>query len=235
MNAAETGELFEGLSTPHVADACLRSGLEVRVAPAGVHALDPSIRVAGPVRPVRHYGSVDIFLEALEQSSPGEVMVVDNAGRQDEACVGDLIVSECKLAALAGMVIWGLHRDTPELLEIRLAVFSLGACPTGPLRLDPREPEALVSARVGGWIVDAADVAIGDADGALFVPAARAGEVAALARSIRDTERAQSDRMRRGTSLRAQLQFSDYLVRRSATPALTFRDHLRRIGGAIEE
>jgi regulator of RNase E activity RraA len=235
MNAAEIGELFEGLSTPHVADACLRSGLEVRCAPAGVHALDPSIRVAGPVRPVRHYGSVDIFLEALEQSSPGEVMVVDNAGRRDEACVGDLIVLECKLAALAGMVIWGLHRDAPELLDIGLPVLSLGVCPTGPLRLDPREPEALVSARVGGWIVDAADVAIGDANGALFVPAARAEEVAALGRSIRDTERAQSDRMRLGTPLRAQLRFSDYLVRRSANPALTFREHLRRIGGAIEE
>lgn len=235
MDAAEKGELFEGLSTPHVADACLRSGLDVRCAPAGVYALGPSIRVAGPVRPVRHYGSVDIFLEALEQASPGEVMVVDNAGRLDEACVGDLIVLECKLAALAGMVIWGLHRDAPELLEIGLPVFSLGACPTGPLRLDPRDPEALVSARVGGWIVDAGDVAIGDANGALFVPAARAEEVAALARSIRDTERAQSGRMRLGTSLRAQLRFSDYLARRSANPALTFRDHLRRIGGAIEE
>jgi len=235
VKAAEIGELFEGLSTPHVADACVRSGLEVRCAPVGVRALDPSIRVAGPVRPVRHYGSVDIFLEALEQSAPGEVMVIDNAGRQDEACVGDLIVLECKLAALAGMVIWGLHRDAPELLEIGLPVFSLGASPTGPLRLDPRGPEALVSARVGVWIVDAADVAIGDANGALFVPAARAEEVAALARSIRDTERAQSGRMRLGTSLRAQLRFSDYLVRRSANPALTFRDHLRRIGGAIEE
>jgi regulator of RNase E activity RraA len=235
MTAAEIGELFEGLSTPHVADACLRSGLEVRCTPPGVHALDRSIRAAGLVRPVRHYGSVDIFLEALEQSSPGEIMVIDNAGRQDEACVGDLIVLECKLAALAGMVIWGLHRDAPELLEIGLPVFSLGACPTGPLRLDPRDPEALVSARIGGWIVDAADVAIGDANGALFVPAARAEEVATLARSIRDTERAQSDRMRAGTPLRAQLRFSDYLVRRSGNPALTFRDHLRRTGGAIEE
>jgi regulator of RNase E activity RraA len=184
---------------------------------------------------VRHYGSVDIFLEALEQASPGEVMVIDNAGRRDEACVGDLIVLETKLAGLAGIVIWGLHRDTQELLEIGLPIYSLGDCPTGPLRLDPREADALVSARIGGFAVGAADIAMGDANGVLFVPAARAQEIAALAGSIRETERAQVEKMRRGTSLRAQLRFSDFLARRSENPAVTFRDHLRRIGGAIEE
>jgi 4-hydroxy-4-methyl-2-oxoglutarate aldolase len=235
MDATGITALLQDLSTPHVADACLRSGVDVRCAPPDVRALSPSGRAAGRVRPVRHYGSVDIFLEALERASPGEIMVIDNAGRRDEACVGDLIVLETKGAGLAGMVIWGLHRDTPELLEIGLPVFSLGGCSTGPLRLEPREADALVSAHVGGWTVGADDVAMGDANGVLFVPAARAEEIAALARSIRDTERAQSEKMRRGTSLRSQLQFSDFLARRSANAAVTFRDHLRRIGGAIEE
>lgn len=235
MDASGAAALFEGLTTPHVADACLRSGVDVRCAPSDVRALGRSGRVAGRVRPVRHYGSVDIFLEALEQASPGEVMVIDNAGRRDEACVGDLIVLETKLAGLAGIVIWGLHRDTQELLEIRLPVYSLGDCPTGPLRLDPREADALVSARVGGFAVGAADIAMADANGVLFVPAVRAQEIAALAGSIRETERAQAEKMRRGTSLRAQLRFSDFLARRSENPAVTFRDHLRRIGGAIEE
>ena len=44
-----------------------------------------------------------------------------------------------------------------------------------------------------------------------------------------------SEQMRGGTSLRAQLQFSDFIARRSSNPALSFRQHLRRIGGAIEE
>ncbi|HLW48134.1 MAG TPA: RraA family protein [bacterium] len=235
MDASGTAALFEGLTTPHVADACLRSGVDVRCAPSDVRALGPSGRVAGRVRPVRHYGSVDIFLEALERASSSEVMVIDNAGRRDEACVGDLIVLETKLAGLAGIVIWGLHRDTQELLEIGLPVFSLGGCPTGPLRLDPREVEALASARVGTWTVGAGDVVMGDANGVLFVPEARAEEIAALARSIRDTERVQAEKMRRGTSLRAQLRFANFLARRAENPAVAFRDHLRRIGGAIEE
>jgi 4-hydroxy-4-methyl-2-oxoglutarate aldolase len=235
MDASAPAALFEGLTTPHVADACLRSGVEVRCAPSDLRALCPSHRTAGRVRPVRHYGSVDIFLEALERASPGEVMVIDNAGRRDEACVGDLIVLETKLAGLAGMVIWGLHRDTPELIDIGLPIFSLGGCPTGPLRLDPREADALVSSRAGSWTVGDGDVAMGDANGVLFLPATRAEEIAALARSIREIERAQAQKMRRGTSLRAQLRFADFLARRSSYPAMTFREHLRRIGGAIEE
>ncbi len=235
MDATGMSALFQGLTTPHVADACLRTGVEVRCVPCDLRALRPSNWVAGGVRPARHYGSVDIFLEALEHASPGEVLVIDNSGRRDEACVGDLIVLETKLAGLAGMIIWGLHRDTSELLEIGLPIFSLGECPTGPLRLDPREAGALVSARVGSWTVGTDDVAMGDVDGVLFLPMARAEEIATVARSIRETEQAQAGKMRHGTSLRAQLQFADFLARRSSNPATTFREHLRRIGGAIEE
>jgi 4-hydroxy-4-methyl-2-oxoglutarate aldolase len=234
MNNTELSALFDGVTTPHVADACLRAGVEVRCAPAEVRALRPQ-RMAGRVRPARHYGSVDIFLEALEHASPGEVLVIDNAGRRDEACVGDLIALETRLAGLAGMVIWGLHRDTDELLEIGLPIFSLGTCPTGPLRLDPRDGAALVSATVGSWTVGTEDAVMGDVNGVIFLPLVRAEEIARLARSIRDTERAQVEKMRRGVSLRAQLRFSEFLARRSSASDATFRDHLRRIGGAIEE
>jgi hypothetical protein len=50
---------------------------------------------------------VDIFLEALEGAAPGNVLVVDNGGRLDEACVGDLVVLEAQAAGLEGIVIWG--------------------------------------------------------------------------------------------------------------------------------
>ena len=235
MDTTGLSRFFEGLTTPHVADACLRSGVDVRCAPHDLRALAPSSRAVGRARPARHYGSVDIFLEALEHASPGEVLVIDNAGRRDEACIGDLIALEAKLAGLAGMVIWGLHRDTPELQEIGLPIFSLGGCPTGPLRLDPQTADALVSARVGPWTVGPDDVAMADENGVVFLPLARSEEIAKSARAIRETEYLQAETMRRGTSLRAQLRFSEFLSGRSSNPAVTFREHLRRIGGAIEE
>lgn len=226
---------FENLTTPHVADACIRRGVQVRCAPWGIRPLAASSRVVGRVRPVRHSGSVDVFLEALDHASPGEVLVVDNGGRQDEGCIGDLIALETKMAGLAGIVIWGLHRDSAEVLQIGLPMFSLGTVPAGPLRLDPPQADALMSARIGAWTVTTDDVVMGDANGVVFVPLTSAAEVAAEARGVRDTEQKQARKMRSGASLRAQLRFSEFLARRSSEPGFRFRDHLRGIGGAVEE
>ncbi|WP_413229731.1 RraA family protein [Kitasatospora purpeofusca] len=226
---------FAELSTPLVADACMRVGVGLRVAPAGVVGVVPGGRVAGRVLPVRHYGSVDVFLEAYGAAGPGDVLVIDNGGRTDEACVGDLAVLEARAAGIAGVVVWGLHRDTPELVEIGLPVFSYGSLPLGPLRLDGREPEALGTARFGPHLVSAADAVFADADGVLFVPGARLDEVLETAAGIARTERAQAERIRSGDTLRRQTSFDEFLERRAADPGYSFRQHLRRVGGAIEE
>ncbi|HEY6279057.1 MAG TPA: RraA family protein [Streptosporangiaceae bacterium] len=235
MEQHELQRRFAGLTTAHLADACLRAHIPVRCAPWPMNAAVPGSRVAGRVLPARHAGSVDIFLEAIDGAEPGDVLVVDNGGRADEACVGDLVVLEAQAAGLAGIVIWGLHRDSADIQAIGLPVFSLGTLPTGPLRLDPRPEGALASATVGEWTVDHGDLVLGDDDGVLFLPAARAGEILGLAETIRDTERAQAARIRAGEPLRSQLGFSGYLAERRLAPAPTFREYLRRVGGAIEE
>jgi regulator of RNase E activity RraA len=180
-------------------------------------------------------GSVDVFLEALEEAAPGDVLVVDNGGRLDEACVGDLIALEAKAARVAGIVIWGLHRDTRDLVGIGLPVWSLGSLPTGPLRLNPRGPDALRLAVVGAHAITASDHVVADADGVLFLPADRLPDLVGLARQIRDTEARQAAAVAAGTTLRAQLRFDEYLARRAAEPGYDFRRHLRAIGGAVEE
>ncbi|WP_030025170.1 RraA family protein [Streptomyces monomycini] len=235
MKHEELQRRFAALTTAHLADACLRARTPVRCAPPPLQALVPGARLAGRVLPARHVGSVDIFLEALDAAAPGDVLVADNGGRTDESCIGDLVALEAQAAGLGGIVIWGLHRDTADLREIGLPVFSLGATPTGPRRLDARPDGALDSATVGEWTVDRADLVIGDDDGVLFLPAAEAGELLALAESVRDTERRQADRIRDGEPLRRQLAFAAYLAGRRRDPALTFRAHLRAVGGAVEE
>jgi 4-hydroxy-4-methyl-2-oxoglutarate aldolase len=223
------------LSTPLVADACIRCDVQLRAAPPGIGAVVPCSRVAGRALPARHYGSVDVFLEAFGRAEPGDVLVVDNGGRTDEACVGDLTALEAQAAGLAGMVVWGLHRDTPELVEIGFPVWSYGSYPPGPTRLDAQEPEARGTARFGPHEVSRDDVVFADEDGVLFVAAERVEEVLAAARRIWETEREQARKMGAGETLRAQTAFDDYLARRAADPSYTFRQHLRQIGGAIEE
>ncbi len=235
MDQDELVRRFATLTTPHLADACVRAHVPVRCAPALLRAMEPGQRLAGRVLPARHVGSVDVFLEAFERAQPGDVLVVDNGGRLDEACVGDLVALEAKAAGLTGIVIWGLHRDADDIQAIGLPLFSLGSIPTGPLRLDPRPGDALLSATVGNFSVTRDDLVVSDSDGVLFLPVDRASEVFTLAEKIRDTERKQADKIRAGTSLRNQLQFGAYLARRQQSPALTFREHLRSMGGAIEE
>ncbi|MFJ8659976.1 RraA family protein [Streptomyces sp. NPDC093795] len=226
---------FAELSTPLIADACVRLGEPLRAAPAGILPVVPGMRVAGRALPARHYGSVDVFLEAFAYAEPGDVLVIDNAGRDDEACVGDLAVLEAEAAGVAGVVVWGLHRDTPDLVGIGLPVFSYGRHAPGPVRLDPRDPDALLTARFGDHEVTDADVVFGDDDGVVFVSAARAAAVLEAARTLFHTEREQARRMRAGETLRAQTRFDAYLAGRAEDPSYTFRQHLRRIGGAIEE
>lgn len=136
---------------------------------------------------------------------------------------------------MAGIIIWGLQRDTTELRTIRLPIFSQGPLPVGPQRLDPRHPAALATARRGPHEVSHDDFVQGDDDRVLFIPLARAQEIADTATTIRDTERTQPARMLTGTTFRNQARLTEYLSARNSDPDLTFRQHLRTFGGEIEE
>src|SRR6185437_2402346 len=132
---------------------------------------------------------------AFEHAREGDVLVVDNGGRTDQACIGDLVVAEAKAAGIAGLLVWGLHRDTADILAIGLPVFSLGAIPTGPLELVSLDPHALSSARVGEHTVSSGDVVVADDDGAVFLPEDRVAEIIDVAEAIRAAERRQADRI----------------------------------------
>jgi len=222
------------LTTPLLADACLRLGVPLRLAPAGLRPVANIERLAGRVQPACHYGSVDIFLEAIGLARPRDILVIDNGGRMDEACIGDLTVLEARLGGLAGVLVWGAHRDTAELRQIGFPVFSYGSFPCGPRRLEPAEPGALETARFGEAVVGRDDLLVVDEDGALFLAASEAERVLVQAQAIWQVERRQAQAIHAGRSLREQLHFAEYLQRRAQQPGFTFREHLRLLGGAIE-
>lgn len=217
-----------------VADALVRLGNDVRLAPVSVRRAFPGAPIAGPAVPVRHFGSVDVFLEAYERAPEGGVLVIDNEGRDDEACIGDLTVGEAKLAGLAGIVLWGHHRDTAALPGIGLPVWSMGTLPAGPRGPRPKTGDPFAEARIGGIVVTTSDIVVADDDGVVFVDRALWPEVEAVAGRIVADESRQAELISRGTSLRSQLDFSGYMARRATDPDYTLRRHLTERGGAIE-
>lgn len=222
------------IPTPVLADAVVRLQLSVRAGPPGLRGPSNGA-VAGTVLPVRHYGSVDVYLEALDGAEPGDVMVIDNGGRHDEACIGDLIAHEARTAGVAGIVIWGLHRDAVEIRDVSLPVFSYGTLPFGPTTLRRPSADRFSSAQFGEVTVTRSDIAVADANGVVFFAWNEAESVADVASSIRDSEAEQLKQLRSGITLREQFHFQSYLQDRSRDPNRTFREHLRELQRAVEE
>jgi regulator of RNase E activity RraA len=235
MEAESLSRAFAQVSTPLIADAALRLKIPFRISPPGIRPVMANQHLAGQALPARHFGSVDVFLEAMQNAQPGDVLVIDNGGRLDEGCIGDLTALEAEHYRLGGIIVWGAHRDTPELRQIRLPIFSYGMWPSGPLRLDARDSCALLSAQFGNFVVARSDVAFADDDGCLFVPAKHTDELLSVAQEICERERRQAKKIKSGCSLQEQLDFARYLEKRVADPSYTFREHLRKISGAIEE
>ena len=221
-------------TTPFIADACVQLSLPVRVGPMGLRSIVAGQKVCGPARPARHAGSTDVFIEAIADATRGDVLVIDNGGRTDEGCIGDLVVGEALMSGIAGTVCWGTHRDTRAIVAMGALVWSLGTCPNGPLELRTRSATALAAANLGSVTVTAEDYVFADDDGVVVIAMADLDRIVETAKDIASREGAQATRLLAGELLRSQLNFGEYLARRKHDPDFTFRDHLRSFGGAIE-
>jgi len=225
---------IQDLSTPQIADACLKLKNDFRVAHFGIRPIIPGTVLYGNIQPVRHYGRVDIILEAIHQAKNGDVLVIDNGGRLDEACIGDLTAIEANISGISGIILWGVHRNSKQLSDIELPVFSYRAHPCGPRRLDERKMESLVSARFGDFLVSRNDFVIADDDGVIFIEKAQIKEILDIAGKIFETERDQVEKVKNGESLYNHFRFDKYLEESIIDSSYTFREHLKMIGGAIE-
>jgi regulator of RNase E activity RraA len=230
MSSRDLAGRFAPLSTAQVADALIRLGLSARIAPGGIRPLVPGSKLAGPASPAILTGYADQVLESIYRSRAGDVLVLDDKGRTDEACFGDLAAHEARSQGLAGVVIWGCHRDSREVAEIGVPVFSYGVYPLGLQRSFPPVADPFARCQFGDTTLERGDLVLADDDGVLFVPEEQVERVLSSAGELRAAEQEQVAKIQSGTTLREQLQFDRYLEQKKENPSLTLGEHMRRIG-----
>jgi regulator of RNase E activity RraA len=130
---------------------------------------------------------------ALDEARPGDVLVVNGHGDMTRALIGDLIGEIMVNAGVVGAVVDGAVRDVQALSELGLAVYARAVTPAGPFKDGPGTIGAPVA--VGGVVVAAGDVLVGDSDGVVVVPRHRVMEVVEAVDGIGEKEEALRQRI----------------------------------------
>src|SRR6185437_6515446 len=109
---------------------------------------------------------------ALEIAKPGDVLVVATGEHLGHSVIGDVMVGLARNCGIVAVVTDGLVRDIPGIDATGLPVFARGVSPNSPWKNGPGEVGTPIS--LGGVIIDAGDILVGDSDGVAVVPRARA-------------------------------------------------------------
>lgn len=174
---------FGALPTPNIGDAMERLG----VLDAHIKSVWPGGRLAGPAFTVLTRAGDNAYLHrALAEAAPGDVVVVNGQGDETRALMGDLIGARARNAGIAGFVIDGAVRDAAGLQRIGMPVFARATSPAGPYKQGPGILGCPVA--VGGVAVLPGDIVVGDEDGTVIVPLARAEEVLLAAEAVQEDE-----------------------------------------------
>ena len=203
-------ERYKKLDTTCVSDAMDKLGIPGGL--LGIKSVHPGKRICGTAYTV-HYvpcgqekGTVGDFLDEVE---PGQVVVIDNAGRDYCTVWGDIMSVTAKMKNIEGTLIDGVCRDLPALLESGYAVFSKGYyMVTGKDRVEVDAVQVPVS--VSGIQIRPGDIIIGDDTGAVAVPYSCAAKVADVAETIDATERRIVELVKQGIPLKEARKQTGY-------------------------
>jgi regulator of RNase E activity RraA len=191
------------MSTATVSDAMDRLGVPGQC--LGLKPLDPrTMRLCGRAFTVRMIpaetpaGSVGDYIDDVEA---GQVVVLDNQGRQNATVWGDILTAIAHRMRVAGTVIDGHCRDAQLALELNYPMFTRGwSMRTGKDRVQLQSVNVTVN--IGDALVCAGDIMLGDADGVLCIPSKHEQRILEIGRGIHAAENAIRAAVEDGMTLR---------------------------------
>lgn len=187
-------EALEMISTANISDAMHRTGDL-----AGLRPVNTGVNMVGPVVTVRTYpGDWAKPVEAIDVAGEGEVIVIDALG-QGPAMWGELATHSAIQRKIAGVVADGAVRDTPVIREMGFPVWARLVMPTAG---EPKGfGEINVPIKICGVRIHPGDWAVGDDDGVIIIPKARAAEFANRAMDVLEKENRLRGEINRGSTL----------------------------------
>jgi len=191
-------------STPSVSDALdrfrIKGGLE------GILPIFEGAKMHGVAFTVRYLPADQVqkkpWRTYIDDVKRGDVIVVDNGGRTYCTTWGELLTMKAIELGVAGTVLYGCCRDVDVIRRMRYPVFSKGRfMMTGKDRVAVEAVNQPVT--VADVLVSPGDIILGDDNGVLCVPLAKAQDVLESVKEITSKEGGIADSIKRGVSLTA--------------------------------
>ncbi len=191
-------ELLQAASTLPTA-TLHEAGGKIGALPSALRPLHPATRLCGQALTVHSPPGDNLWLHrALAISQPGDVLVVHVSGAYEHGYWGEIMATMAQTRGVAGLVIDGGVRDATLLTEMGFAVFSRGLCIRGTGKDFGATGWINHPVLLGDVSVHAGDLVVGDADGLVVLPAARAAQVVAAGQQRERDEAAILARLRAG-------------------------------------
>lgn len=196
---------------------------------AHIKPVDPSMRFFGSAFTVVCAPRDNLMLQvAIHYAQPGDVILVSAAGMRQAGTFGDVLGNAAKAKGVAAVVTDSGVRDTADLKELGLPVFSGSVSITGTVKetLGPINQPLIF----GGELVNPGDAVIGDADGVVVVPQDRIEEVAAASQAREEHEAALIQKYKAGGTTIDLCNLHDVLRYKGLTTDLDAQDPNQGLG-----
>jgi regulator of RNase E activity RraA len=152
-------------------------------------------KFAGPATTVlmkrdeNHDGAKAIqgMLDAIDEAAAGSVYVMELENGANYAGIGGLMSTAMKVRGLAGAVIDGGLRDTPQVMKLQFPVFSRGIVPSTTVN-HYRFAGKNVTIECAGIPVKPNDIVVADMDGIAIVPREHAVDILKRAQDLDQSE-----------------------------------------------
>ena len=181
------------LGTATVFEASGRDGL----IDLDLHQVIPGSRAAGPARTVRcAQGDILMVHAAMDRLDAGDVLVLTMPEPEPVALLGELLATQAKVKGAAAVLVDAAVRDTEDLRELGLPVWTRWIRVHGANRTEVGAIDEPVE--MGGASIAPGDAVVLDSDGAVIVARERIGDVLTASQDRAENEREKREQFRSG-------------------------------------